>query len=262
VRIDQLLEKLWQEYLEITPTANIVNKLLEDRGELIENDHIAIRTFAHKKVNKEKLAIYFKEYGYEVCGNYEFSVKKLDAVHLENTKDRSLPKIFISELKYKELSSESIKIIERVMDELEELNVSELFNRKQVFNISHKEYLLLESESEYAAWLCAIGYRPNHFTINVNQLKSFKSVLELNAFLKDNGISLNSSGGEVKGSPDVYLEQSSTMADSINTKFSDKEAKIPSCYYEFAYRYKLQDGDLYQGFVAKSADKIFESTNG
>ncbi len=37
--------------------------------------------------------------------------------------------------------------------------------------------------------------------------------------------------------------------------------QVPSCYYEFAKRYKDAKGKLYQGFVAASADKIFESTN-
>jgi hypothetical protein len=37
--------------------------------------------------------------------------------------------------------------------------------------------------------------------------------------------------------------------------------EIPTCYYEFARRYPLADGRLYQGFVAASADRIFESTH-
>lgn len=41
-----------------------------------------------------------------------------------------------------------------------------------------------------------------------------------------------------------------------------KTAKIPSCYYEFARRYPdPRTGRVYDGFVAASADKIFESTN-
>ncbi|MGL4837356.1 MAG: DUF1338 domain-containing protein, partial [Shewanella sp.] len=35
----------------------------------------------------------------------------------------------------------------------------------------------------------------------------------------------------------------------------------PSCFYEFALRYPKANGELYTGFVAASADKIFESTN-
>jgi len=57
------------------------------------------------------------------------------------------------------------------------------------------------------------------------------------------------------------LEQSSTMADKVKVQFINTDAEVPSCYYEFAKRYPDSSGNLYQGFVSKSADKIFESTN-
>ena len=59
----------------------------------------------------------------------------------------------------------------------------------------------------------------------------------------------------------VRLEQSSTMADMAEVEFTNSKVKIPSCFYEFAKRYPLESGELYTGFVAASADKIFESTN-
>ena len=79
--------------------------------------------------------------------------------------------------------------------------------------------------------------------------------------MKAGGFTLNSVGGEIKGSAEVKLEQSSTMADHADVAFSDKTMTIPSCFYEFALRYPLANGELYTGFVAASADKIFESTN-
>ncbi len=72
---------------------------------------------------------------------------------------------------------------------------------------------------------------------------------------------LNTIGGEIKGGESVFLAQSSTMADKITLAFSDTSLTIPSCFYEFAQRYAMPDGELYQGFVEASADKIFESTN-
>jgi hypothetical protein len=57
------------------------------------------------------------------------------------------------------------------------------------------------------------------------------------------------------------LRQSSTLADIVNIKFIEGNYDIPCCYYEFAQRYPNPDGRLFSGFVAKSADKIFESTN-
>ena len=51
------------------------------------------------------------------------------------------------------------------------------------------------------------------------------------------------------------------MADHAYVKFEAESKMIPSCFYEFAQRYKMPDGNYYTGFVAASADKIFESTN-
>ena len=95
----------------------------------------------------------------------------------------------------------------------------------------------------------------------VNHLKKYSDLETLNDFLKAKGFKLNTSGGEIKGTPQVFLEQSSTLANSVKVEFTDSKREIPSCYFEFAKRYPLASGELYQGFVAKSADKIFESTN-
>lgn len=129
------------------------------------------------------------------------------------------------------------------------------------WQLDYDTYRALLEESEYAAWTAAWGYRANHFTVSINHLESLDSVADINRLLKDNGFTVNSAGGEVKGSPEQRLEQSSTMADRVPVAFSDREAVIPSCFYEFARRYPLADGRLYQGFVAASADKIFESTH-
>ena len=72
---------------------------------------------------------------------------------------------------------------------------------------------------------------------------------------------MNTSGGEIKGSPEQLLEQSSILADKISVEFVETTKEITSCYYEFAFRYSQTNGELYSGFIAESADKIFESTN-
>ena len=79
--------------------------------------------------------------------------------------------------------------------------------------------------------------------------------------LRSEGFDINEVGGEVKGSPQVYLEQSATMADKVFVKFSDGMQIIPGGFYEFAKRYPMENGELYQGFVEASANKIFESTD-
>jgi hypothetical protein len=78
--------------------------------------------------------------------------------------------------------------------------------------------------------------------------------------LLDNGFRLNSVNGLVKGSSLIGLQQSSTLANKVDVIFTDFTVKIPSCFYEFALRHKANSG-LFEGFVADSADKIFESTD-
>ena len=92
-------------------------------------------------------------------------------------------------------------------------------------------------------------------------MKTLATLEEVNQLLKVNGFLLNDSGGEIKGTPSELLEQSSTRSEMIQVNFSDGIQEIPGCYYEFARRYPDADGHLYSGFIAKSADKIFESTD-
>ena len=102
------------------------------------------------------------------------------------------------------------------------------------WQVSFADYETLRAHSEYAAWMAAWGFRANHFTVLVNALKSFSSLGELNEFLKKNGFKLNASSSEIKGSPQVYLEQSSTLADEAEVRFLDGSYRVPACYYEFA----------------------------
>ena len=256
-----LLDKMWKDYVEINPLAQRIYDLFTKEGELVLNDHIALRTFNHPRLTIDVMARPFLEAGYKFCGDYQFTEKKLYAKHFEHS-DTKLPTIFISELKLEELSPALNQIVNRLVDEIPEGKELEFdfVSAGRPWSVSIQDYNELMKESDYAAWVAAFGYRPNHFTVLINALKKFTDIIELNTFLKNNGVKLNASGGEVKGSKQVYLEQSSTLANTIEVAFTDGKLNIPACYYEFAKRYPLKDGNLYKGFVASSADKIFEST--
>ena len=260
--IDQLLSLMWEDYIKLNPNAQKIVELFESRGDKVVNDHIALRTFNLDKVNIDVLAKPFLEGGYKEAGDYHFEEKKLYAKHFQHS-DESKPKIFISQLLVEKFSDSLQNTVKELVDSIDQ-DMVERFDftcTGRPWNIESKTYEKLMEESEYAAWLSAIGYKPNHFTVHINKLESLENIEDLNQLLKDNNFALNASGGEIKGSPEVYLEQSSTLADKVEVEFSDKKMVIPSCYFEFAKRYPLEDGTLYQGFVAKSADKIFESTN-
>lgn len=259
----QFLEKSWLQYIDNTPSAKAINDLLKRAGEKVENDHIAFRTWAdNSKVSIKEFMAPFLDWGLVPGGEYYFERKKVRAIHLQHPTDHNVPKVFISEIMWKEFSSSFQKITNQVLEQIpSNKSVLELFDQKVCWKQTISEYDLLAKESEYGAWLYAWGIRPNHFTVSINALKKYNEITQLNSFLKANNFLLNSSGGEVKGSAQILLEQSSIMADNRELNFIDGKKSVPSCYYEFAKRYVDKSGKLYQGFNEKSADKIFESTN-
>lgn len=267
--LDSLFASLWTDYVAFNPGAKkIYDAILErerakDSGahELL-NDHVALRTYNVPHIGLEAMAALFKKHGYFKGGEYDFKEKKLRAWHFEH-EDARLPKVFISELEIEKLSplvQETARMVAASIDPSEVQKDSFLWSRRK-WKASHATYEKLLVESEYAAWMYAFGFRSNHFTISFNQLKSFKDLGDLNGFVKSIGFPLNTAGGEIKGTPEVFLEQSSTLAEKARVEFSDGVHEIPACYYEFARRYPMPNGKIYQGFVATSADKIFESTN-
>ena len=252
----------FSRYKSLTPSASNILELLKQSNQpesSIINDHIALRTIDLEHLNKEKCSQFFIDQGYTICGEYHFQEKKLNAIHLEKKNE---PKIFISELILSEFSTSLQDKCNELLGTIPtSISSIELLNYGRKWNISHQDYLAIETESPYAAWCLAIGYCPNHFTIDVRSLHNFKDLEILNTYLKENGYALNSSGGEIKGSESHLLQQSSTLADKMYIKFDEGEFEVPTCYYEFAKRYKGQNGEYFQGFVTESADKIFESTD-
>jgi hypothetical protein len=261
--VNELFAKLWENYLTVTPSARKIHALLgSSQQDDVINDHIALRTFNLPHIGLEKLAAHFLALGYVECGEYHFEAKKLYAKHFEHP-DPKQPKVFISELLLEQCSPELQQIITALVAQMDPAAVTAenfLYSGKH-WQLDQASYRTLLAESEYAAWTAVWGFRANHFTVSVNELNNFSSLQSVNAALKQGGFALNTSGGEIKGSPEVLLEQSSTLADEAVAEFTDGDQLIPSCFYEFALRYPMPNGKLYTGFVAASADKIFESTN-
>jgi hypothetical protein len=260
--IVELLDRLWQDYAAMNPQARQIHDLLSRRGERVVNDHIALRTFDTPCIGLNALANPFIHLGYEPRGRYVFPEKKLLARHYEHP-EAGLPRVFISELRLSEFSPALRDAVDEMVHQMPaDLPESWDFPAAgRPWKLAYDLYERLRTESEYAAWMAAFGFRANHFTVAVNALTTFADLRAFNEFLKANGFALNAAGGEIKGSPQDLLEQSSTLASQVRVDFTDGPHMTPGCYYEFARRHPLPDGRLFSGFVEKSADKIFESTN-
>lgn len=260
-----IFDRLWQEYARDNHQVWPIHQLLQAHGEKnIVNDHVALRTFDDPRVNIQQLAQPFIDEGYRCGGEYTFVQKKLYAQHFEHPTDSNAPLVFISELKTGEFSDQ----LSRHVDQMLNQNWPDILREGPLVlagrpwtEMSYQVYQDLLSESEYAAWLYAFGFRANHFTVLINALSHFDEVSDVNALLLDEGFGMNQAGGLVKGTPQDYLEQSSTLASKVVVEFMEGGYEIPCCYYEFAKRYPLENGQLYRGFVTQSADRIFESTD-
>ncbi len=263
-KLNLIFERLWDIYSVENPSVKKVHDLFESAGEKIVNDHIAFRTFDSSKINIDVLARVFLSNGYEYVESYEFEEKKLSAKHFEHKTDKAAPRVFISQLKTAEFSDFLQNIVSQLVSEIpnELLQSDDLIFSGNSWGLpSYKLFEALRNESEYAAWVYYNGFVANHFTVSVNYLKKYDSLEKVNELIKSNGFKINDAGGEIKGSPEQLLEQSSTKADLFEGHFVEGDYQITGCYYEFARRYKDSEGNLFTGFIAKSADKIFESTD-
>ncbi len=257
-------EHLWTDFEAIAPAAADIKRKLEASGEHVVNDHVAFRTFDRSPVALADLEPHILAMGYAILEDYDFAEKKLHArayVH----PDATAPRVFISQLLVDRCSPALRDVVDGLVAQLP----ADIAARPEVFwagrpwaPISFGTWEALAAESEYAAWLCALGFRANHFTVSINHLSSalgdVEAVLQR---VERYGHRVNASGGRVKGTPAELLEQGSTMADRLSLVFSDREAVVPTCYYEFALRHPMATGVFYPGFIAASADKIFESTD-
>jgi hypothetical protein len=261
----EFFNTLWDHYTLVTPQAKRIQQLFKKRGETVLNDHVAFRTFNNSPIALDKLEPQLISMGYKAYGAFRFESKHLKARCYQHETEATLPKIFLSELLVEELPQECQDIIYKFIDQIPNgvAQSPDIFWAKALWKKpTEEEYLTLVEHSEYAAWLATMGLQANHFTISINHLQTYPTIEAVNALLLNEGYQLNEAGGVVKGSPQSFLEQSSTMADKITYTFANgSEKTIPSCFYEFARRHTQPNGLLFDSFIEGNADKIFDSTN-
>lgn len=285
--LDIVHNGLMKRYKERVPQVGAILDAMVEKGiiahhEDVQNDHIAFRTLGVPHLGVQSFEKIFLHYGYEKREYYYFAGKKLDAIWYAPPTP-AYPRIFVSELRVRELSQEAQAIIHKYTNTItaDPVDSLDLDNGEAVDAFLHTplwtapswaEYQQLMQESEYAAWVIYNRYYLNHFTISIHSLpEGYNTVDSFNAFLEESGFVLNNSGGKTKRSNDGLLLQSSTVAQMVDAHFEDGDHRISGSYVEFAerrvlppYRHlppeHIQRSHRREGFEAGNADKIFEST--
>lgn len=286
--MEVVLEGLMQRYRERVPDVSVVLEAMRREGivkdfQEIENDHIAFRTMGVPQLGVRSFEKIFLHYGYRKRDYYYFEGKRLDAWWYSPPEPR-YPRIFVSELRVREMPDRIRKLIYRYTDEvptdpvdaldLDDGAAVDAFLHQPLWRIpTLEDYRALLEESEYAAWVIYNRYYLNHFTISVHNLpEGYNTIAGFNVFLERQGIRLNDAGGKIKESPDGGLLQSATVAGVIDANFANGEHhRIAGSYVEFAERKVLPQfahlpagaitrAHRRDGFEAANADKIFEST--
>ncbi|AJI50760.1 hypothetical protein CH68_1084 [Francisella tularensis subsp. holarctica] len=92
----------------------------------------------------------------------------------------------LSRLLTNEFSEELQQTLKRCVDLMPQQllnNPENLLLSGVSWQIDYATYQKLLEESEYAAWFYAFGFRANHFTVFINNLKKFSEVSQVNTFL-------------------------------------------------------------------------------
>jgi hypothetical protein len=252
----ELLDLLWRDYVAAAPQAEEIHAILTGRGEILCNDHVALRTFAVPGIGGEALARPFAALGWRAGERYDF-LGGLQACAWQHD-DPTLPRVLISELAIDRLSPPARAAIRALVDQLPEGfgERDDLAWAGRPWRVAYGDYRALRAESAYAAWVAAFGFLVNHFTIDAGALSTFPDLAALGAFLVEHGFALDDPGATIRGSRGERIDRAATRPDPIAVEFADAVARVPSCHCELVRRYPSPSGELFAGFVAASAGGV------
>lgn len=297
--LTSLLDQLWNTYIKRVPYAQTYQQLVESQGGVVQNDHIAFRTFNlpfdHIPAGVESIARIFEPLGYTQKNQYIFTKKHLTAWHYEH-ENPDFPKIFISQLEINQLPEECAQLItssvQSGMDPLTSTDIELLYALTEGEPLDNNTvHTLVESladslarkwpvpkrsvvetvneTSQYAAWTLLHGCSVNHFTgyINKQNVKAWPDIETTAAALIEAGVPMKS---EIEGEPGSKLRQTATKAvmelcPVLEEDGTEGTIEWSYAYYEFAERNMITNENgkkiLFQGFLGEQATHLFEMTN-
>lgn len=292
--LSMLLERLWNIYRSRVDYARRYAELVEARGGIVVNDHIAFRTLntptGSQPPGIAAVERVFLRLGYQPAGEYAFPQTRLTARHYQHA-DPLAPKIFISQLEVDRLPAGAAeKIREAVMNAEDHLDgeamshLDEPLSDAQASTFADRLVSFfttrpwpppkvsavreINAVSQYAAWTLLHANNVNHFTAYINErnVPDWPDIETTVAALVRAGIPMKPA---IEGTPGSKLRQTATQAVDVDCPAVD-EAGQPTtlrwayAYYELAERGEVTDEHgrqaRFQGFLGPQAAQLFEMT--
>lgn len=297
--LNAMLTHMWTQYKSRVPYASTYETMVAERGGLVQNDHLAFRTFncpvGAQPRGVPGIARIFTALGYAQKERYLFTEKKLTAWHYEHQTDPRQPKIFISQLEVDELTPPTAAAIKQAtatgkdaLTLVQQSALAELATGKSISPSIGKNLALdltqffsrpwtpppratveaVNQESQYAAWTLLHGNSVNHFTayINFQNVRDWPDLEATANALRAAGVPMKS---EYEGERGSKLRQTSTKAAMEVCAVTAADGAPEKIHWSYAY-YELaergmvqgQDGapELFQGFLGEQATNLFDMT--
>lgn len=281
----RLFDRLWIRYRERVPHVGVYERLVAEHGGRFVNDHIAFRTLAceRPRIGVHSLSRIFQALGYEPAGCYTFPGKHLNAIHYQHP-NSLLPKLFISELRVWELPANVrqalrraasghrpalgdgvlSKLVGNLDEQIDELleTVAEWIEQLPWPPPDAVDLQLVESVSQYGAWVMVHGYNVNHYTslINSHGVPALDDIEKTVAALKAAGVPMKAT---VEGERGSKLRQSATEAARIDVAVQ-RDGEPATIDWTYAYFELAERGDVdgcrFEGFLGPQASQLFEMT--
>ena len=165
-----VLKGLMDRYKQRVPAVDHIIDSMVDHGIIkssddIVNDHIAFRTLGVEPLGIQSLEKIFLAYGYSRKDRYDFSKKKLNACwYSPPTFQPNLPRVFISECRVSEFSSEIQSIVHKYAQQVphDPVDALDVYDGTVVDQFLHtqlwqpptwEDYKTVAEESEYISWV-------------------------------------------------------------------------------------------------------------
>ena len=189
-----LVDALWTDYVRSTPQAERIRHLLTARGEWLQHDHVALRTFTVPGIGNDAVAGAFEELGWHPRGALLGRLPTACGPGAGNIPIRRCPTISISELALGDAVASrraaSCRVSSRSCRRGSERDAISR-DAGRPWQLTHADYRALLAESAHAAWLAAFGFRVHHFAVDVTTLSTFPDVVAVSRSSVDHGFALD-----------------------------------------------------------------------